>query len=152
MAVYFIQAGDGGPVKIGKADDALARMQDLQVAHWNELTLMRVIDGGHATERWLHRFYGSLHLRGEWFRYSDCMLTIEPPALIAQPSSALHRAVDVAGGQTELARKLGTSQARVWQWLRPGRRLPAEYVLQIERATGVPRHELRPDLYPQEAA
>jgi DNA-binding transcriptional regulator YdaS (Cro superfamily) len=26
--------------------------------------------------------------------------------------------------------------------------LPAERVLDIERVTGIPRHELRPDLYP----
>jgi DNA-binding transcriptional regulator YdaS (Cro superfamily) len=30
-------------------------------------------------------------------------------------------------------------------------RVPAERVLSIEAATGVPRHELRPDLYPLES-
>lgn len=30
--------------------------------------------------------------------------------------------------------------------------LPAEYVLATERATGISRHDLRPDLYPREDA
>jgi DNA-binding transcriptional regulator YdaS (Cro superfamily) len=55
---------------------------------------------------------------------------------------ALKRA-DLSGA--ELARRLGniTSQA-ISQW----RRIPAERVLEVERVTGIPRHELRPDIYP----
>ena len=30
------------------------------------------------------------------------------------------------------------------------KRVPAEYVLRIEAATGVSRHDLRPDIYPRE--
>jgi DNA-binding transcriptional regulator YdaS (Cro superfamily) len=33
-----------------------------------------------------------------------------------------------------------------------GRRLPAEHVLAVEAATGVSRHDLRPDIYPREDA
>ena len=49
--------------------------------------------------------------------------------------------------QADFGRKLGVSQAAVSQWLR---KVPAERVLAIERATDgkVTRHELRPDLYP----
>jgi DNA-binding transcriptional regulator YdaS (Cro superfamily) len=52
--------------------------------------------------------------------------------------------------QTELAGKLGLTQGAISQWLR--KRVPADRVLAIERATGgkVTRHELRPDLYPVE--
>jgi len=64
--------------------------------------------------------------------------------------SPLNRAVSVAGGQLALAKKIGTSQSRVWNWLNRDSRIPAEFVLPIERATGVSRHELRPDLYPLE--
>ena len=34
-------------------------------------------------------------------------------------------------------------------WLKKNR-VPAERVLAVEKATGVPRHQLRPDLYPPE--
>jgi DNA-binding transcriptional regulator YdaS (Cro superfamily) len=63
----------------------------------------------------------------------------------------LARAIAVAGSQSELARRIGVTQAHIWQWLHRGkRRIPAEYVLKVEKATGIPRHELRPDLYPVE--
>lgn len=64
---------------------------------------------------------------------------------------ALKRAVAIAGGQARLARTLGLkSQGAVSNWFHKTGRVPAEQVLAIERATGVPRHELRPDLYPVE--
>lgn len=62
----------------------------------------------------------------------------------------LRKAIAIAGGQTKLAAICNTSQGRVWNWLNRDRRVPAEFVLPIERATGVSRHELRPDLYPVE--
>lgn len=63
------------------------------------------------------------------------------------PKAALERAKAVVDGNTGLARALNdriTPQA-VSQWTR----VPAERVLEVERVTGVPRHELRPDLYPE---
>lgn len=65
--------------------------------------------------------------------------------------SALKRAVDVAGGQSALARKLGNGckQQNVWSWLNESKKAPPAFVLAIEKVTGVPAHELRPDLYPE---
>lgn len=61
---------------------------------------------------------------------------------------ALERAKEKAGGPTGLAAAMTnpiTPQA-ISQW----KRVPAERVLDVERISGVPRHELRPDLYPVE--
>ncbi len=68
--------------------------------------------------------------------------------------SALVKAIEVVGGQTQLARLLGVKQANVWHWLNKADRVPGEYVLAIETATGgqVTRHALRPDLYPDAQA
>ena len=63
------------------------------------------------------------------------------------PFEALTTAVNAAGSQSELARICGVSQPAVWKWLQV-KRVPAEYVLRIEAATGVSRHHLRPDIYP----
>jgi DNA-binding transcriptional regulator YdaS (Cro superfamily) len=64
-------------------------------------------------------------------------------------TDALKRAVEIAGGQKPLADRINTTQSNVWYWLERSKNgVPAEFVIAIERETGVPRHELRPDLYP----
>jgi TorA maturation chaperone TorD len=68
-------------------------------------------------------------------------------------AEALTRAIEIVGGQTQLARLLGVKQANVWHWLKRAEHVPGEYVLAIEKATGgqVSRRDLRPDLYPEPA-
>ena len=63
---------------------------------------------------------------------------------------ALQAAVKKAGSQAALARLCGVSPTAVWKWLESGKQMPAEYVLRTEAATGVSRHDLRPDIYPRE--
>lgn len=43
MSVYFIRAGDGGPVKIGLADDVPHRLRELQIGNHVELRLLRAL-------------------------------------------------------------------------------------------------------------
>ena len=62
---------------------------------------------------------------------------------------ALKRAIELCGGVTALANKIGVKQPVVSMWLQRGQ-VPAERVLAIETATGVSRHDLRPDIYPRE--
>ncbi|PVX30948.1 transcriptional regulator [Sphingomonas pokkalii] len=69
-------------------------------------------------------------------------------ARTVNPQTALRLATEVAGSQSAMARICAVSQAAVWKWLTKGKRLPAEHVLSVERATGVSRSLLRPDLYP----
>lgn len=57
--------------------------------------------------------------------------------------------VQAAGGLQSLAATLGVRYQAIQAWLRRGR-VPAERVIAIERATGVPRTTLRPDIYPEE--
>jgi len=64
------------------------------------------------------------------------------------PFEALQKAVSLAGGQSATARICKVSQTAVWKWLQSGKRLPAEHVLPMAAATGVPPHQLRPDIYP----
>jgi DNA-binding transcriptional regulator YdaS (Cro superfamily) len=58
--------------------------------------------------------------------------------------------VATAGGQSAFARAVGTSQQRVSYRLLRGMGVPVELVLKTERAFGVSRHLLRPDIYPEE--
>ncbi len=64
-------------------------------------------------------------------------------------NEALRKAIALAGSQTALAAKIGKSQGHVSKWLER-ETIPAEMVITVEQATGVPRSELRPDIYPDE--
>ena len=65
------------------------------------------------------------------------------------PFEALQLSVERAGSQSAFARICGVAQPTVWKWLRSTKRLPAEHVLTAAAATGVSRHDLRPDIYPR---
>lgn len=62
-------------------------------------------------------------------------------------TTGLEKAIKHAGNAARLAEQLGVRRQALYQW----DRVPAERVLEIERITGVPRQELRPDLYPPES-
>lgn len=52
------------------------------------------------------------------------------------------------GLRVAIARDLKITHGAISQW----KRVPAERVLDVERITSIPRHELRPDLYPPPAS
>lgn len=60
------------------------------------------------------------------------------------------RAVEAVGGVTKLANAIGVTRSAVSQW----DVVPMDRVFEVARVTGVPAHELRPDLIPapQDAA
>lgn len=68
-----------------------------------------------------------------------------------KPTSPINKAVEIVGSQNKLAKILGKRQSVIWAWLKRGY-ISAEYAIPIEHATGgqVTRHELRPDIYPEE--
>lgn len=66
---------------------------------------------------------------------------------MSNSNDALKRAIKAAGGLAGLATPLGISEQAVSQW----DEVPPLRVLAVERVSGVPRHELRPDLYPLES-
>lgn len=61
---------------------------------------------------------------------------------------ALSKAIDIAGGVTALASKLGTYQSKVSNWKARGG-VPAKWCLAIEQATdgAITRYDLRPDVF-----
>ncbi|WP_083951175.1 YdaS family helix-turn-helix protein [Sphingobium abikonense] len=65
--------------------------------------------------------------------------------------AAFLSAVRIAEGQVRFAKICHCTQGNVSQLIRRGSLLPGRFVLNVEDATGVSRHALRPDIYPLQA-
>lgn len=65
--------------------------------------------------------------------------------------SPMERAIELAGSEAKLGRATGYSQVAINK-AKHKERPSAEMAVAIERAVGVPRHELRPDIFEKPAA
>ena len=74
MAVYMIQAGENGPVKIGKAERPALRLREIQRLNHAKLRIIRLFEGGRAEERRLHQIFAAFRMHGEWFELTSLML------------------------------------------------------------------------------
>jgi hypothetical protein len=81
--VYFTQ-NTLGHVKIGHSASVDRRIASLQGGNSRGLKVLRVVSGGRATEKWLHKQFSESRIRGEWFRFVPAMLTVVPPDEIPQ--------------------------------------------------------------------
>ena len=68
---------------------------------------------------------------------------------VRTPEQALLKAIEIAGSQTNLAKKLSmTNASQISSMVNRDKKASAKYVAKISLATGVPCHELRPDIFP----
>jgi len=66
--LYFIQAGEDGPIKIGISADLQARLYHLQTNNASPLHLRGLIpQSASSQEAAIHRQFGAERVRGEWF-------------------------------------------------------------------------------------
>lgn len=65
--VYFVQAKEGGLVKIGSTRDLPSRLAALQCGSPLELRLRCVVPGGTKAEHFIHKELAHLRHHGEWF-------------------------------------------------------------------------------------
>ena len=75
MAIYFIQRGFDGPVKIGFSTDIKKRLSALQTSHDAKLRVIRAFDGSESDEASLHARFYKHRLQGEWFSPEPEILT-----------------------------------------------------------------------------
>ena len=67
--VYFIQAGPGGPIKIGfTKNDVKQRKMELQTGNPFKLKVLFTYNLPHPTESELHYKHSKHRLEGEWFK------------------------------------------------------------------------------------
>lgn len=74
--VYFVQAGDGGNIKIGVSGNPETRVAGLQTGSDEPLRILATIPGGRAVEKELHRRFAALRVKGEWFRPEQELLDL----------------------------------------------------------------------------
>lgn len=65
--IYFVQAGAGGPIKIGWTVDPQKRLEQLQTGSHIRLFILGAIEGSTAGESTLHKRWSEYRIRGEWF-------------------------------------------------------------------------------------
>lgn len=89
--IYFIQTGDNRYIKIGytAATDVKKRIASIQTSIPFEVKVLATMPGTQEIERQLHKRFGGLQERGEWFRTQRDLVTFAVTA-----ESALHAVGD----------------------------------------------------------
>jgi hypothetical protein len=84
LLVYVIQAHDGGPVKVGMANDVLARMRTLQTGNPSKLEVRAVMPGSRKLEWNFHHRFRDHRAYGEWFKGEAIEAIIELAGSMAE--------------------------------------------------------------------
>lgn len=87
--IYFIEAGDGGPIKIGRAVDPESRLRQLQTGTPERLRLLAVVAGSRDLESDIHRRLAAHRRSGEWFEPAPDVF-----AVMAELRNPEYRTVD----------------------------------------------------------
>lgn len=75
--IYFAQAGDEGPIKIGWSQDVERRMASLQVGCWVHVRLVATLPGRRIDEVAMHQRFAAARIRGEWFHHAPVLAWLE---------------------------------------------------------------------------
>jgi hypothetical protein len=142
--IYFIQAEQGGPIKIGRAQDVPLRLSQLQIGNWLTLRTTRVVVAVKAEEYRLHELFAQFRMSGEWFQPHPLVASI---ADARSDDSLAGKAIDYGGLRSEfrdaympgMAETMRTKEwkeraARLQEWYNSGR-------WRVENLDGVPHAE-----------
>lgn len=72
--IYFVQATNGGPIKIGTTIRLSERLQALAREAGEDLKVVAVTQGSFPEESSLHRRFAHLRVVNEWFEPGDDLL------------------------------------------------------------------------------
>ena len=159
MAVYFVQAGEAGPIKIGFARDVYRRLNKLRSDSPLPLVLLAMTPGDQLYERELHERFHAHRQHREWFgpapELLDFIATLPKPERQSRsrPRKAFERPTGrqwtikemaaCAGSVVGLAKIVGRTHSTVCGWAV----VPSGHARAIHEALGIPLHEIRPDLW-----
>lgn len=137
-------------IKIGWSQFPKLRLEAARSMSPFPVEIVGIRDGTIRQEWEIHKELSGSSIRGEWFlidwRVNEFLKTLRP---FSGADRFLHTPIDRArirmGGSVLLGRAIGhPNPKKVIGW----KRTPPQYVELVEKVSGVPREELRPDLYP----
>lgn len=139
--IYFIQAVDGGLIKIGRADDPRARLRELQIGSPLILRLCRSERAPQTWETRLHQAFAAYRMHGEWFR---------PHPLLAHVADAIPDPA-LEGDALPLANITATDDLFLGMWCERGGPIegldlgppPKDELERLQRRIQNPYHESR---------
>lgn len=161
-SVYFAQAGEDGPVKIGFcASNPLKRLAELQTGCPHEIFLIGTVSGGRKDESEMHRRLDAYWIRGEWFERKPEVLAainsvleagrieraIPPPAertakIPSHPVAIFRHRSDPPLSQVEFGAMVGVEGHTVYRWEnRMSMPRPRRWAI-LARLTGAPIGEI----------
>lgn len=114
--VYFLQAREGGPIKIGwtAAEDLKSRLHSIQVGHPYRLTVTHTIVGGRAKEHRYHIRFRAHRLNGEWFQACESVAKVAHAIPATAGDERMAAPLRAARAQAfRVGRTLGRYQGRV---------------------------------------
>jgi hypothetical protein len=98
--IYFIQAVDGGPIKIGYSIDPQKCLKQIQRKSPVPLQILRMIEGDIEYKEAIHHLFNKSRVRGEWFDPSEELLAfIEKPLKLEPINSEGSRVYRTSEGQ-----------------------------------------------------
>jgi hypothetical protein len=153
--LYVIQAGEGGPCKIGISRNPRGRMSKMQSDHHEPLRIIGLFEGDRAEEATIHSRFANERLSGEWFNPHPEILAGSfglprtPYAVSSRKrgpepkniKSPIGQIIEKAGGAAKLAARLNVARTTVLDWKRLGS-IPGNRVLQISAELQMPADEL----------
>lgn len=139
MTVYFIQAGENGPIKIGFTHgSAIDRVRDMQTGNAAVLKVLATCEGDVSIERKFHKQFADSKIRGEWYHpVASLIQLIESVGFVGEgPKISLFKEETDASklinklGRDAVLSKLGISTAALSNALSRGV-LPASWFIPL---------------------
>jgi len=143
--IYFIQAANGGPIKIGTTSfNPFRRMAKIQSDCPWPVTLLGAIEGTLSQEKQIHRTLRYFRTSGEWFSAHPKVLAAVDAALqlgkraefptkrnaplSERNQNTVSSLVEALGGTNAVAKLTGNRQSVVSNWRKRGRFLARTFV------------------------
>lgn len=122
--IYFVQAGENGPIKIGYCRDLKARLHGIQTGCPERLSVLGVMGGTRDTETEFHQRFAKHIRHGEWFNPAEEIIEFTNQLAKDLPSEPAQKrrilAVDPPNLIEVMAIEIGVPSDTIRKWRQRG--------------------------------